>query len=45
MSERLQKVDDLNHKIQQLRDQNFRLDIQNACLVEMLQLPPPTVAS
>ncbi len=45
LRERLQRVDELNAKIEQLRDQNKRLDAENDHLVEMLRLPLPLIAS
>jgi hypothetical protein len=38
--ERTERIDELNGKIEQLRDQNRRLDAENEQLVEMVRLPP-----
>ena len=40
LRERLKRIDELNGKIEQLRDQNRRLDEENEHLVEMVRLPP-----
>ena len=39
LRERLARVDELNAKLEQLRDQNRRLDAENEHLVEMVRLP------
>ena len=36
-----ERIDELNGKLEQLRDQNRRLDADNEHLVEMVRLPPP----
>jgi len=40
LHEWMERVDELNAKIEQLRDQNRRLDQENEHLVEMVRLPP-----
>ena len=40
LRERLKRIDELNGKIEQLRDQNRRLDAENEHLVEMVKLEP-----
>jgi len=40
MRERSQRIDELNGRIEQLREQNRRLDAENEHLVEMVRLPP-----
>jgi hypothetical protein len=42
MRERIERIDELNARIEQLRDQNRRLDAENDHLVEMVRLPPGT---
>ena len=45
LRERPQRIDELNGKIDQLRDQNKRLDTEAERLAEMVRLSPPAVAS
>ena len=40
LRERLQRIDELNGKLEQARAQNRRLDEENERLVEMVRLPP-----
>ena len=40
MRERSERIDELNGKIDQLREQNRRLDAENEHLVKMVRLPP-----
>jgi regulator of replication initiation timing len=40
MRERSQRIDELNGRIERLREQNRRLDAENEHLVEMVRLPP-----
>jgi hypothetical protein len=40
LHERLTKIDELNGKLEQSREQIRRLDLQNELLVEMLAPPP-----
>jgi hypothetical protein len=40
LHERLTKIDELNGKLEQSREQIRRLDLQNELLVEMLAAPP-----
>jgi hypothetical protein len=40
MRERSERIDELNGKIDQLREQNRRLDAENEHLVKMGRLPP-----
>ena len=39
MRERSERIDELNGKIDQLREQNKRLDAENEHLLEMVRLP------
>ena len=41
LREPLTRIDELNGRIEQLRDQNRRLDEENEHLVEMVRLAPP----
>ena len=43
LRERLARIDALNGKIEQLRDQNRRLDEENEHLVEMVRLSPDLI--
>ena len=40
LHQRTQTIDELNAKLEQLRDQNKRLDAENEHLAEMVRLPP-----
>ena len=40
MRERMERIDELNSKLEQARAQNRRLDEENERLVEMVRLPP-----
>jgi hypothetical protein len=40
MRERIERIDELNGRIAQLRDQNRRLDAENEHLCEMVRLLP-----
>ena len=42
MRERIERIDELNGKLEQLRDQNRRLDEENKHLAKMVQLHPGT---
>jgi hypothetical protein len=39
LRERIERIDELNGRIEQLRNQNRRLDEENEHLVEMMRLP------
>ena len=40
LRERLERIDSLNSKLEQLREQNRRLDQENEHLAEMIQFEP-----
>jgi hypothetical protein len=45
LSTRLERIDELNGKLEQSREQIRRLDLQNEILIEMIAAPPVDAAT